>query len=215
MSTTAATIKAKLRTQLGTQSARKLRRQGELPGVIYGHKLEPVHIVVQKEDMWSLIRHGSRVVDVVVENRSAEKCFVREVQWDALGKEVLHVDFVRIRTDERVRTTVPVQLRGTPAGVQAGGVLQQPLHTLEVECLAIHIPEAIRVNVADLQIGQAIHVRDLQLPEGVVALADPEAIVVQVAQAKAEAAPAEEVVGPMEPEVIGRKAAEKEEEEAG
>jgi large subunit ribosomal protein L25 len=209
-----AALTAKLRTEVGTQAARKLRRRGELPAVIYGHKLDPIHVSVKKEDVWSLIRHGARVVDVVVENRPPEKCFVREVQWDAFGKEVLHVDFVRIRTDERVRTTVPIQLRGTPAGVQAGGVLQQPLHTLEIECLAVSIPDAVRVNVADLQIGQAIHIRDLQLPEGVVALADPDAIVVQVTHPKAEVAPAEEVPGPMEPEVIGRKSAEEKEEEA-
>jgi len=206
------TIHAKLRQALGSHAARKLRRLGELPAVVYGHKEQPVHIILKKEDVWSLIRHGARVLDVVVENRAAEKCFVRDIQWDAFGKEVLHVDLVRIRTDERVRVTVPIQLRGTPAGVQAGGVLQQPMHTLEIECLAVSVPEAIRVNVADLQIGQAIHIRDLNLPEGVVALGDPEAIVVHVALPKAEAAPTEEMPGPAEPEVIGRKPAAEESE---
>ncbi|MCS7014897.1 MAG: 50S ribosomal protein L25 [Gemmatales bacterium] len=214
MATMTTTIVGKLRTDLGTHAARKLRRQGQLPAVIYGHKIEPLHIMLKAEDVWSLIRHGERVVDVVVENREAEKCFVREIQWDALGKEVLHVDFVRIRTDERVRTSVPIQLRGSPAGLQAGGVLQQLLHALEVECLAVSVPEAIRVNVADLQLGQAIHVRDLKLPEGVVAVVEPDAIVVQVSAPKAEAPPAEAVPGPVEPEVIGRRAAQEEEEEA-
>lgn len=211
--TQAMTISAKLRTALGSHAARKLRRQGELPAVIYGHKIEPVHISLKQEDVWSVIRHGARVLDLVVETRPAEKCFVRDIQWDAFGKEVLHVDLVRIRTDERIRVAVPVQLRGTPAGVQAGGVLQQPLHTLEIECLAVNVPDAIRVNVADLQIGQAVHIRDLALPEGVLALGDPEAVVVQVTHPKAEVAPTEELPGPVEPEVIGRKPAEEGEAE--
>ncbi|MCS7168015.1 MAG: 50S ribosomal protein L25 [Gemmatales bacterium] len=209
---TTTTIMAKLRTDLGSHAARKSRRQGQLPAVIYGHKIEPIHILVKQEDVWSLIRRGERVVDVCVDNRPPEKCFVRDVQWDAFGKQVLHVDFVRIRTDERVRTTVPIHIRGTPVGLQAGGVLQQPLHSLEVECLAVNVPEAIRVNVADLQLGQAIHVRDLKLPEGVIPLVDPEAVVVQVAAPKAEVTPTEVTPGPTEPEVIGRRPAKEEEE---
>src|SRR5439155_17618767 len=108
-----------------------------------------------------------------------------------LGKEVLHVDFMRVSQDERIEVPVRIELKGIAPGVTGGGILDQPLHTLTVECLAIRIPDSIRVNINELQLGAAIHVKDLTLPEGVKALADPDAIVVQVMTPAAEpAAPA-------------------------
>jgi large subunit ribosomal protein L25 len=119
----------------------------------------------------------------------------------------LHVDFARVAADERIKIEVRIELRGTAPGVTAGGLLDQPIHNLEIECLAVAVPESIRVFINELQVDQAIHVRDLKLPEGVTTSEDPDAIVVQVAAPKVEeeaaaAAPAAEQV---EPEVIGRK----------
>jgi large subunit ribosomal protein L25 len=117
-----------------------------------------------------------------------------------------------------VVVTVPLEIRGTAAGIAEGGVLDQPMHTLSIECLAIAIPDKIRVNVADLKLGQALHVKEIVLPEGVKAMADPEGVVVLVAlkqvevEAPAVAAPAAEAA---EPELIGRKVAEETEEEEG
>jgi large subunit ribosomal protein L25 len=110
---------------------------------------------------------------------------------------------------------VPIEIRGVAPGVNAGGTLDQPIHTLSVECLAISIPESIRVSVAELQIGGAIHVRDLVLPPGVKAMSDPDAIVVHVTtkMAEPEAPVAAEVPEQAEPEVIGRQKAESEEAE--
>ncbi|MCS6976333.1 MAG: 50S ribosomal protein L25 [Gemmatales bacterium] len=204
----AAVLAAVVRKETGKRRMRRLRKAGQIPGVMYGHKEETIPLAVKAEDLWALIRHGQRVVDVKLDGKT-EKCLIREVQWDVFGREVLHVDLTRVSADERIRVTVPIHLRGNAAGVAAGGVLDQPLHTLEIECPALAVPEAIRVNVQDLQLDQAIHVKDLKLPEGVVALADPEAVVVQCAKPLEEAA-AEAVEGPAEPEVIGRKAAEEE-----
>ena len=127
---------------------------------------------------------------------------------------MLHVDFTRVAADERIKVVVPIELRGIAPGVTAGGVLDQPLHTLNIECLAISLPDSIRVHINELQIGAAIHVRELTLPPGVIALADPDAIVIHVTQPQVapEAAPAP-AAEQAEPEVIGRKAAEEEEEE--
>ena len=140
---------------------------------------------------------------------------IRDVQWDHMGKEILHVDFTRVAVDERIIVTVPLELRGTAPGVTAGGVLDQPIHTLSVECLAISIPDSIRVPIGELQIDGVIHVRDLVLPPGVKAMADPDAIVVHVTQKmeepEAAAAPVE-VPEQAEPEVIGRPAKTEEEE---
>ncbi len=205
------TLDAQKREGSGTRAAERLRKQGRIPAVVYGHKEATVSLSVGRDDLLSALRHGARVVDLKTDG-SAETALIREVQWDHLGKEVLHVDFARVSKDERIHVEVRIELRGIAPGVTAGGVLDQPLHTVEIECLAVSIPESIRVNVGELQIDGAIHVRDLHLPEGVVALTDADAVVVHVApkQAEPEAAAAAPAAGAAEPEVIGRKAGEEE-----
>ena len=131
------------------------------------------------------------------------------------GVEPVHVDFKRVDVNERIHVSVPVELRGIAPGVTGGGVLEQPMHALHVECLAISIPQSIRVNIGELQLDGSIYVRELHLPEGVTALDDPDAIVIHVKQpqVEVEAAPAPEAAAETaEPEVIGRKAAEEEAE---
>lgn len=197
----------------GSRVARRLRKQGKVPGVLYGHKEETVALTLSLEDLQRAIRHGVRVVDLKA-NGKVEKALIRDVQWDHLGKELLHIDFARIAADERVVVTVPIEIRGTAPGIAAGGVLDVQMHRLSVECLAISLPDSIRVNVGELQMGSAIHVRELVLPPGVKAMADADAVVVQVTAKTVEAeAPAAvaEVPGAAEPEVIGRKATAEEE----
>jgi large subunit ribosomal protein L25 len=172
-------------------------------------------VALPLEEVEKAIRRGVRVVDLKAGGKE-EKALIRDVQWDHLGKDLLHVDFARVAADERIVLTVPIELRGTAPGVTAGGVLDQPMHTLSIECLAISIPDTIRVNIAELQIGSAIHVRDLVLPAGVKAMSDPEAIVVQVKQpvAEEEAPVAAEAAEAAEPEVIGAKEKAEAEEES-
>lgn len=207
-------LAAQPRTGRGTQAARKLRRKGLVPAVLYGHKEQTVSVALSADDLTKAIRHGVRVVDLKTDGK-VEKALIRDLQWDHLGKELLHADFARVAADERVVVTVPLEIRGVAPGISAGGVLDQPLHTLSVEALAISLPDSIRVNVNELQIGGVIHVRDLHLPPGVKAMASPDAIVVQVKLKEAEPEAAAPVVeaGAAEPEVIGRKAAEAEEAE--
>jgi large subunit ribosomal protein L25 len=197
----------------GTRKARKLREKGHVPGVVYGHKEETVSVSVAADALMSAVRHGARVVDLRSDG-GLQKAQIAELQWDHLGMELLHVDFRRVAADERIHVTVAVEVKGIAPGVTAGGVLDQPIHTLAIECLAASVPESVRINVNELQLGGAIHVRDLHLPPGVTALADPDAIVVHVtapqAEPEAAAAPGAEQA---EPEVIGRKAAAEEGEE--
>ncbi len=201
------------RTTTGSQAARRLRRQGLIPAVIYGHKEATVSVALSAEDIEKIIRHGVHVVDLQVDGKT-EKALIREVQWDHLGKDLLHVDFNRIAADERVVVTVPLTIRGTAPGVAQGGVLDQALHNLSVECLATQVPESIRVNVGELQLGQFIHVKELVLPEGVKAMTDPDVVVVHVAAKQVEeAAPAAPAAETAEPEIIGRQKAAEEEGE--
>src|SRR5229473_3598689 len=214
----AVVLTTKPRKDYGKLNTRRLRRQGLVPGVIYGHKEATLSVSLIGEDLSRAIRHGVRVVDVQAEGK-VEKALIKEVQWDHLGLEILHVDFARVAADERVEINVRVELRGTAAGIATGGVIDQPIHLLAVECLAIAVPDSIRVNVSGLQLGQAIHVKELALPEGVKALSDPDAVVVQViaklVEPEAPAAAPEGAVAAeqAEPEVIRRERPAEEEEE--
>jgi large subunit ribosomal protein L25 len=207
------TLEAQPRQGRGSRAAYKLRKQGLVPAVVYGHKKATESVALSQEDLTKAIRHGVRVLDLKT-NGNVQKALIREVQWDHLGHDILHVDFARVAVDERVVVTVPIELRGIAPGVTAGGLLDQPIHALSVECLAISLPDSIRVNINELQLDGAIHVRDLVLPEGVKVMTDPDAIVVHVsppvAEAEAAAAPGAEQA---EPEVIGRQRAEEEEGE--
>ena len=208
----ATTLTAQARGTHGTHEARRMRKNGLIPGVVYGHKEATISVTVNRDDLYKVIRHGVRVVDLQTDGKT-EKALLRDVQWDHLGHDILHVDFARVAADERIKIEVRIELRGTAPGVTAGGVLDQPIHSLVVECLAIAVPESIRVPIGELQIGQAVHVKELKLPDGVTTAVDADAIVVQVAAPKVEeeVAAAAPVAEQAEPEVIGRK--EKVEEE--
>lgn len=207
------------RTKSGTNAAKQVRKQGLVPAVMYGHGEATKSVSVPGDALYKAIRHGVRIFDVKL-GGAVQKTLLREIQWDPLGHDILHADFYRVRADEKITLDVKVELRGTAPGVTGGGVLVQQIHSLSVECLIVNIPESLRVNIGELQLNQAIHVREMTLPEGVVVKNDPEAIIVQVAQKIIEEVVAPTVPGAptaesAEPEVIGRvKAEEGEEEEA-
>ncbi len=196
----------------GSKKAARLRKEGKVPAVVYGHKKATESVTVVKDALLHAVTHKARVVDLK-SAAGTQKALICELQWDHLGKEVLHADFQRVDIDERITVNVPLELKGIAPGVTGGGALEQPLHTLRVECLAIAVPESVRVNIGELQIGTAIHVSELHLPEGVKALDDPEAVVVQVKAPIVEGeVPAAAVAEgeQAEPEVIGRKATDEE-----
>src|SRR6202453_3927802 len=185
-------IEVSERATHGTRNARKLRKQGLVPAVVYGHQIATESVTLPGDVLAKAIRLGARVVDLK-QKSGVQKALIREVQWDAMGHDILHVDFARVAADERITLDIRVELRGTAPGIAAGGTLVQPIHSLSVECLVIAVPESIRVNIAELQLNQAIHVKDLTLPPGLIVKNDPEAIVVQcspqVAEAPAAAVP--------------------------
>src|SRR5437762_12412474 len=144
-----AQITAKPRSELGSRANKRLRDAGLLPGVIYGHKEAVVPVTLPKKETVNHLKHGAHVFDLAVDGKS-EKCLVKEVQYDHLGLEVLHVDFARVSLDEKVEITVPLELKGEPKGAEEGGVLHQIVAALEIECLVTEIPDAIRHNVAEM-----------------------------------------------------------------
>ncbi len=203
MATQSANVTVKPRSELGSRANKRLRDAGFIPGVIYGHKEAVVPVTLPKKEVVNHLNHGAHVFDLAIDGRS-EKVLVKEVQYDHLGLEVLHVDFARVSLDERVEVTVPLELKGTPKGEADGGVLQQTVQELEIECLVTEIPDAIRHNVSEMALNDVLHIKDLKLPAGAKALQDEELIVATVKEI-VEEAPAEAPEGSAEPEVIGRK----------
>ena len=202
------------RTAHGSRECRRLRERGLVPGNMYGHKQETIPLTLTEAEVAPLVRGGAHVLDVELDGK-AEKVLFREVQWDYLGKEIIHVDLLRVDPNEKLTVDIKVELKGTAPGSLGGGVLDHTLRTLSIECLAIQIPDSIVVKISSLEIGQAIHVRDLEAPPHTRILNNPDAVVVRVSQPIAEIEPVAAVVGeegPAQPEIIGRKVAETEEE---
>lgn len=196
------------RDQFGSRSADKLRKKGRLPAVVYGHKEATVAVTVSLEDFEKAVRAGARVFDLRT-NGTTQTTQLKELQYDHLGKDIVHADFKRVDKNERIVTAVPIELRGEAPGANTG-VLDQPLHILHVRSPVLEVPRSIRVDVSAMQLGDIIHVRELKLPAGLEATDDPDLVVVQVKAAVDETLPTEQA----EPEVIGRKAEEGATEEA-
>ncbi|MGH7177803.1 MAG: 50S ribosomal protein L25 [Tepidisphaeraceae bacterium] len=211
MATQSAQVNATLRDQLGSRANKRLRDAGHLPGVIYGHKEAVVPVTLPKKEVVNHLSHGAHLFDLTLDGKS-QKVLVKEVQFDHLGKEVIHVDFARVSLDEKVEVTVPLELKGTPKGEEDGGVLQQIIAELQIECLVTDIPDRVLHNVADMEKDSVLHISDLKLPPGVKCLQDGELIVATVKEIKEEEVAPVPVEGESaEPEVIGRKAEEPEE----
>ena len=210
-------LKISTRKETGSAVCRRLRAQDQVPGVIYGHGQPPVAVAVSQHDLQLLLAQGARLLDISLEKKR-EKVLVKEVQHDHLGINIVHVDLVRVSLDEKIRLEISIELRGAvDAASHGGGVVEQQLSELEVECLASNIPETIQVPVGKLALGDIIRVKDLPVGQGVTVLSDPEAMVVSVrmvaveVEAEAEAVVAEPEAG--EPEVIGKEAEEQAEQE--
>lgn len=202
-------LAAHLRTGAGRSAVNKLKQQGLIPAVIYGGKGEAQNLQLAARDMNTLLSHASGeniLVDLEIAEGSgttSRLALVQEVQHHPVRGDVLHVDFHAVSMDETIQANIPVEPLGQATGVKNyGGVLEQSLRTMEVECLPRDLPELITVDVSPLNIGDAVHVRDVKLPSGVTALDDQDLTVFRVAAplveeekpATAEAAAAPEVI---------------------
>jgi large subunit ribosomal protein L25 len=197
-------LKAETRPGLGSRATKRLRDSGFIPGVVYGHKEAVVPVTLPKKELSTHLAKGAHVFDLSLDGKS-EKVLVKDVQFDHLGIEVLHVDFARVSLDERVEVTVPLELKGTPKGEADGGVLQQIVAELEIECVVTDIPDLITHNVSEMGIDDVVHIKDLKLPAGAKALQDEDLIVAMVKVIEEDAATAAAEGETAEPEVIGRK----------
>ena len=207
-------LKAEKRQATGTRSARKVRAAGMIPMVIYGHKQEALAVQTSYHDLALELQHRHRLLTVELDGEQ-EQLLVKDVQYDHLYEKIMHVDLTHVNLDERVEMTVMVELRGTPAGAAEGGVLDQALAEVTLECPVTDIPERVRASVLHLQVGDSLVAGDLELPEGSKLVTDAAAVVAAVRVLAEE--PEEEVVedeaATSEPEVIGEKQEEEGETE--
>jgi large subunit ribosomal protein L25 len=210
------TIKATPRKKRGTRDARKLRTDGLIPAVVYGHGETPEHVTLAFHEVELALAHGARTLTLDAAGKK-QTCLIKEVQHDHLDIHPIHVDLARVSADERVRVKVGIELRGTPKGISEGGVIDQVMGEIEVECLVFEIPDVLHPVVTHLGLGESLRVKDLVLPPGVTPLADPEDRVasVRLLAIATEAAPAAEgeEAAVAEPERIGRIRKEEGEEE--
>ena len=193
----------------GSRSSKKLRAAGRIPAIIYGHKQAPIPISIARGTVWEMIKKSTHLAELQL-GGGPEMVLVKDIQWDHLGKEIIHIDFARVSAEESIATDVRLDLRGEAPGVAEGGVLEHLLHSIHVTCLASAIPDSIKVDISELHIGSAIHVRELKLPEGVAVKGDPEALVVHVVSRSAEPEPVAVEGTATQPEMIKPERKEKE-----
>ncbi|HEY6140278.1 MAG TPA: 50S ribosomal protein L25 [Thermoanaerobaculia bacterium] len=212
------TLEVSRREKSGKEIAKKLRAGGRVPAVVYGGHKEPVAIEVDRKSVSELIQkseHGVRSIFLLKMTGTDQQrhAMIKDIQIDPVSRKMTHIDFVRVVMDEVVRVTVPVHIVGTAIGVKEGGILDWQVRDLHVECLPNAIPDKIDIDVTALGSHDYIRVSDLQLPEGVKVLEDPERVVVGVTHARAEVAEAAAAeAAPAEPEVIKKGKTEEEKE---
>jgi large subunit ribosomal protein L25 len=207
-------LKAEIRQGVGSKDAIKLRKKGQIPAVVYGHKKEPVTITLNAKSFREGLQQGHRLMEVEIDKKN-ETLLVKDVQYDYVGTDIIHVDFMRVDVTELVRVTVPIETKGTAKGAQEGGMVEIHTGKLEVECRVTQIPERIVISVKEMALGDAIHAKDIQLPEGIKLISSPE-LLVATCHVVAEVKTTEELEAelPTAPEVITAAKEEPEEGEA-
>lgn len=215
------TLKVKVRQSVGKSAVNRLRASGAVPCVVYGGERGPLHLEMNTRVFEHLLhsRSGAHaIVQLDVEGSPAlsTPALLKAVQHHPVRGQAVHADFLRIRLDQRIVTSVRIETLGQPVGVRDGGVLDHVLREIEIECLALETPEAIPLDVAEMRIGDTVHAGQLVLPENVTLVTDPGKTVVAILAPRVvvEEVPAvvAETAEPVTPEVIGKK--EKDEEEA-
>lgn len=194
------------RNETGTARMRRLRNSGKVPAVLYGHGQDNVNLVLDARELSAVLRHSGHIVNL--KGAVEESALIKDVLWDSVLQQVLHVDLSRVDASEAVEVELTVDLKGTARGTSNGGVLNHVLHEVTILCPAERIPEKLELKILDLDVGQSLRARDIVLPEGASLVTSPDSVIV-LCSVPAQAD--EAATGVAEPEVIGKK----KEEEAG
>jgi large subunit ribosomal protein L25 len=200
------------RLNSGRTAVKQIKKQGLVPAVVYGGQDKPVNLTINAREIRTILAHATSehfLVDLEIADGSSKTnrlALVQEVQHHPIKGDVLHVDFHAVKADEKLHAEIPVETTGEAIGVKSfGGILEIAMHAIEVECLPKDLPEIITLDVSALNIGDAIHVKDIQFPEGVTARIDEDLTVVRVAAPKVEVEPEPAAAAAAGPEVIKEK----------
>lgn len=189
-------MQAVARTQKGKSYRKKLMERGWVPGVIYGKKIESLPVELEWRSLHNVMNAGGRnaIIKMKVEDKGDYQVMVKDMQFDPIKQFLIHVDFQQISMDDAIHINVPIHVNGEVKE----GILQVLLRELSVSCLPGNIPEAINIDVSELNVGDTVTVKDLEVPEGVEVLDEPEATVLTVSSEAAEPAETEEEAGETE-----------------
>ena len=187
-------LQAKNREKAGSAESRRIRKAGRIPAVIYGRSGKAVSIDLDSSEFIKSTKGISEStivkVDVSGSQNKSYDAFVKDTQRNILDGKILHIDFYEVESGVALRAKVSIILNGNPIGVREGGMLENPVHEIEIECLPKDLPERIEIDISGLKANQSLHVRDIPLAEGVKLLSNPDQVVALVKFAKAEAAAA-------------------------
>ena len=195
------TLTAELRSDKGSRPAGRLRREGRLPGVVYGLGEESLSVTVNAHQLGTILSSKSganTLITLQIDGRD-QLALARQVQRDAVKGSLVHVDFVRVRADQTIQAEVRLDLQGEAEGVSNGGMLEQLMHTLTVEGKPGQLPNEIAHDVSALELGDQLHVGDIKVPAGIIVVNDAEELIATISMPRGleaeEAAEGEEVEG--------------------
>ena len=206
---------ANLRETINKAARNKIRKEGRVPGVYYSKYDKPIAFDVDEKDIGPLVFTSSRnIISLKVTGKEEHECFLKNVQFDPITDKVVHFDLLGLKRGEKFQLNIPFSFVGSSVGVKEGGILQIGLHKLFVECLPKDVPQSLEVNIENLNIGDTIHVKDLNF-ENLTILTPTDSVVVSVTHPKVEAEPVDEELEEemAEPKVIGKSDEEREEEQ--
>jgi large subunit ribosomal protein L25 len=206
-------LSATSRTEKGKGVAKRLRSEGKLPAVVYGHKTDPIALTIDSKQLLKLIVEGKsehKLFGLSIEGngKPIEKIvMIKELQIHPLKRNFLHVDFFEVAMDEEITLSLVIKLVGEAPGVEMGGMLQQVRREIEIKCLPSQIPDTVEIDVSALNIGDSVHLNDIQLPEGIKVLDDADLTIATVLApvVEKEVAP-EEVEGELAEEAAAAEA---------
>jgi len=199
-------LEVSTRESLGKLNSRRLRAEGIVPAVLYGHGEASISLKLPADQLRASLRHGAHVVEL--KGAAKGQALLQDIQWDTFQQHILHVDLLRVDAKERVKVEVPIVLRGSAPGENEGGVIEFLRHSIEIETTVASVPENLHLSINDLHLGGSLKAADLEdMPAEATVVADAEAVIVQCVTPTD--APTEEdgaaVASGAEPEVIGQK----------
>lgn len=203
-------LKVEPRDKTGTLNNRRLRAQGQIPAVLYGHGEGSVSLSFAKDELRTVLRHGGKLVEL--QGAASGNALLQDLQWDAFGRELLHVDLLRVHKGDKLHVDIPVELKGQAPGEADGGVVELMLHEVPLEVVPSKLPEKLHIDVSELNIGDSFGAEKLiDVPEGAKVLLNEDDMIVHCVR-PAEEPEEDEAVAPSagEPELVGKKDDEEE-----